>query len=73
VWYNLHESNEQCELEHGNFFVVLARKKKFPCSNSYGEAREPVKPAASQAALRTRVYDVSYTLHLKLQSAQSSK
>ncbi len=65
MWYNLHESNEQCELEHGTFFVVLARKKKIPCSNSWGEAREPVKPQASQAALRTRVCDMVYTLYSK--------
>lgn len=34
VWYNLHISNEQCELEHKKIFVVLARKKIFLCSNS---------------------------------------
>jgi len=34
VWYNLHESNEQCELERGKIFVVLARKKIILRSNS---------------------------------------
>jgi hypothetical protein len=30
-WYNVHESNEQCEIRQAKNFVVLAHKKFFAC------------------------------------------
>jgi len=36
-WYNVHESNEQCEIRQAKNFVVLAQKKFFACLISQGE------------------------------------